>query len=135
MSAFGPSRRKPVSALRSLTEAKRTSASDCRTIAICKRPWLRSARSAGRKNRPAVAVRPGGDIKCDRHAPLYASLSRFCRKLFFAAPTRALPFLSTALLSQFKPCAIAVAEVGSDADPRNYDRQAECARLTALTHA
>src|SRR5262249_12913553 len=27
----------------------------------------------------------------------YASLSHFCRKLFFAAPTRALPFLSTAL--------------------------------------
>src|SRR5215813_7203483 len=65
----------------------------------------------------------------------YASLSHFCRKLVLAAPTSALPFLSTALLSQFRPCAIAVAEVGSDADPRNNGRQTECARLTALTHA
>src|SRR5262245_61959780 len=51
-----------------------------------------------KKNRPAVAVWPGGDIKRGAsHAPLYAALSHFCRKLFFAAPVRALPFLSTAL--------------------------------------
>jgi len=34
-----------------------------------------------------------------------ASRLHLVRKVVFAAPTSALPFLSTALLSQFRPCA------------------------------
>src|SRR5262249_13487391 len=45
----------------------------------------------------------------------HASRLHFCRKLVFAAPTSALPFLSTALLSQFKPCAIAAPSSANEA--------------------